>query len=45
MITIILDEDDLFDVMDKVIHLKARYYHLGIALKLRLGDLRTVKST
>ena len=31
--------------MDKVVHLKARYYQLGIALKLRLSDLRAIQST
>ena len=40
-----IDEDDLFDVMDIVIHIKARYYHLGIALKLRLSELRAIQST
>lgn len=30
--------------MDQVISVKARYYQLGIALKLRLSDLRAIQS-
>ena len=39
-----VDEDDLFEVLENVTHLKACFHQLGIALKLKPKELASVYS-
>ena len=41
---LLADEDDLHDVISAVADLAGRWQDLGIALRLRQGDLETIQS-
>ena len=36
-------EDDLADVREEVFSIKATYYNLGLSLRLRISDLKTIR--
>ena len=41
--TILLGEDDLYDVQQEVVDLKASYYQLGVALRLSPQELDSIR--
>ena len=40
---LILDEDDLFKIIEEILPLESRYYNLGRSLNLKIADLRKIR--
>ena len=43
--TCILDEDNLFEVMDEISSLDSRYYDIGMGLRLNLSELDSIEES
>ena len=38
----LIDEEDLFDVLEEISTLESRYYQIGIGLRLKLKDVQSI---
>ena len=38
----LIDEDDLFDVLEEISTLESRYYQIGVGLRLKPKDLQSI---